>query len=150
MFGCFIHDEHGIASIDEIGENNIMCETDYPHSDSTWPDCIETVQHQIGHLDPELQYKLLRGNAERLYRFTPAEAAGARPPMTPLVVTVDRELCMGRGLCMVYAPGRLRPRRRRPRPCSSNRRPLTSTHPQCRRGVPDERTAASPTIEEGE
>ena len=44
VFGCFIEDHHGIASIDEIGEDNIMCETDYPHSDSTWPDCISTAQ----------------------------------------------------------------------------------------------------------
>lgn len=73
VFGCFIEDTHGIASIDEIGENNIMCETDYPHSDSTWPDCIDVVKRQIGHLAPEVQYKVLRGNAERLYRFTPAE-----------------------------------------------------------------------------
>ena len=50
-----------------------MCETDYPHSDSTWPDSIEVVQKQIAHLTPEQQYKILRGNAERLYRFTPAE-----------------------------------------------------------------------------
>jgi predicted TIM-barrel fold metal-dependent hydrolase len=73
VFGCFIDDAHGIASIDEIGEDNIMCETDYPHSDSTWPDCIGVVKNRIGHLSPEVQYKLLRGNAERLYRFTPAE-----------------------------------------------------------------------------
>jgi len=73
VFGCFIHDEHGIASIDVIGEDNIMCETDYPHSDSTWPDCIEVTKKQIAHLEPAVQYKLLRGNAERLYRFTPAE-----------------------------------------------------------------------------
>ena len=73
VFGCFIDDHHGIASIDEIGEDNIMCETDYPHSDSTWPNCIEVVKKQIGHLPAEIQYKLLRGNAERLYRFTPAE-----------------------------------------------------------------------------
>jgi predicted TIM-barrel fold metal-dependent hydrolase len=73
IFGCFIHDEHGIASIDEIGEDNIMCETDYPHSDSTWPDCIQAVKHQIDHLPAETQYKILRGNAEKLYRFTPAE-----------------------------------------------------------------------------
>jgi predicted TIM-barrel fold metal-dependent hydrolase len=50
-----------------------MCETDYPHSDSTWPDCIQSVRHQIAHLPAETQYKLLRGNAERVYRFTPAE-----------------------------------------------------------------------------
>jgi predicted TIM-barrel fold metal-dependent hydrolase len=73
VYGCFIDDAHGIASIDEIGEDNIMCETDYPHSDSTWPNCIEVVKNRIGHLSPEVQYKLLRGNAERLYRFTPAE-----------------------------------------------------------------------------
>jgi predicted TIM-barrel fold metal-dependent hydrolase len=73
VFGCFIDDKHGIASIDEIGADNIMCETDYPHSDSTWPDCISVVKELIGHLPPETQYKILRGNAERLYRFTPAE-----------------------------------------------------------------------------
>ena len=73
VFGCFIDDAHGIASIDEIGEDNIMCETDYPHSDSTWPNCISVVKDQIGHLSPEVQYKILRGNAEKLYRFTPAE-----------------------------------------------------------------------------
>ena len=50
-----------------------MCETDYPHSDSTWPDCIDTARRQIADLEPEVQYKMLRGNAERLYRFTPAE-----------------------------------------------------------------------------
>jgi predicted TIM-barrel fold metal-dependent hydrolase len=73
VFGCFIEDYHGIASIGEIGEDNIMCETDYPHSDSTWPNCIGVVKKLIGDLSPEVQYKLLRGNAEKLYRFTPAE-----------------------------------------------------------------------------
>ncbi|CAO5256091.1 amidohydrolase family protein [Frankia sp. AgKG'84/4] len=72
VFGCFIEDAHGIASIGEIGEDNIMCETDYPHSDSTWPNSITVVKNLIQHLSPELQYKILRGNAERLYRFTPA------------------------------------------------------------------------------
>ncbi len=79
VFGCFIEDHHGIASIDDIGENNIMCETDYPHSDSTWPNCIEAVKKQIGHLPPQTQYKVLRGNAERLYRFTPAEPPASVP-----------------------------------------------------------------------
>jgi predicted TIM-barrel fold metal-dependent hydrolase len=73
IYGCFIDDAHGIASIDEIGEDNIMCETDYPHSDSTWPNCLSVVKNRIGHLSEETQYKLLRGNAEKLYRFTPAQ-----------------------------------------------------------------------------
>jgi hypothetical protein len=73
VFGCFIEDHHGIASLDEIGEDNVMCETDYPHSDSTWPDCIGTARRVIKALPEATQYKLLRGNAEDLYRFTPAE-----------------------------------------------------------------------------
>ena len=59
VYGCFIEDHHGIASIDEIGEDNVMCETDYPHSDSTWPNCITAVKKVIGHLPAETQYKLL-------------------------------------------------------------------------------------------
>ncbi|WP_216915839.1 amidohydrolase family protein [Nocardia noduli] len=72
VFGCFIEDESGIAAIDVIGENNIMIETDYPHSDSTWPNCIEVAKKQIAHLPEATQYKILRGNAEKLFRFTPA------------------------------------------------------------------------------
>src|SRR5580698_6061035 len=58
VFGCFIEDHHGVASLQEIGEDNVMCETDYPHSDSTWPNCIAAVKKVIGHLPPETQYKL--------------------------------------------------------------------------------------------
>ena len=77
VFGCFIHDEHGVASIDEIGEDNIMCETDYPHPDSTWPDCIETARKQMKHLPEETQYKLLRGNAERRQALSVVAAEGS-------------------------------------------------------------------------
>ena len=63
----------GSRSLDEIGEDNVMCETDYPHSDSTWPNCIDVAREAGRRTSPEVQYKILRGNAERLYRFTPAE-----------------------------------------------------------------------------
>ena len=33
----------------------------------------QVAKHRVGHLPPETQYKLLRGNAERVYRFTPAQ-----------------------------------------------------------------------------
>jgi len=36
--GCFINDPHGLESLDTVGIDNVTCETDYPHSDSTWPD----------------------------------------------------------------------------------------------------------------
>jgi hypothetical protein len=72
VFGCFIDDVHGLDSLDTIGEDNVMIETDYPHTDSTWPDSITLAQKRLAHLAPDVQLKLLRGNAQRLYRFEPA------------------------------------------------------------------------------
>jgi predicted TIM-barrel fold metal-dependent hydrolase len=73
VFGCFIDDAAGIGLIDMMGDDNIMIETDYPHSDSTWPGSLKLAKERIGHLPVETQYKIMRGNAERLFRFTPAE-----------------------------------------------------------------------------
>ena len=38
VYGCIFDDVHGLASRDAIGMGQIMFETDYPHSDSTYPD----------------------------------------------------------------------------------------------------------------
>ena len=73
VFGCFIDDVHGIDSLATIGEDNVMIETDYPHTDSTWPECIDVAHKRLAHLPPEVQYKILRGNAERLFSFRAAE-----------------------------------------------------------------------------
>jgi len=43
IYGCFINDKHGLDSLDEIGVGNVTCETDYPHSDTSWPDTKEIV-----------------------------------------------------------------------------------------------------------
>ena len=77
FYGCFIDDQTGLRMLDIIGEDNVMIETDYPHSDTTWPHSIKLAHERLAGLDPEVQYKILRGNAERLYRFTPAA-----PPVT--------------------------------------------------------------------
>lgn len=50
-----------------------MLGTDYPHSDTTWPDSIGVAERLVAHLPEATQHKILRGNAERLFRFTPAE-----------------------------------------------------------------------------
>jgi predicted TIM-barrel fold metal-dependent hydrolase len=71
VWGCFIEESSGLRSLDIIGEDNVMVETDYPHSDTTWPDSISVARKLVADLPPETQYKILRGNAEKLYRFTP-------------------------------------------------------------------------------
>ena len=73
VYGCFINDPHGLESLDKVGISNVMCETDYPHSDSTWPDTRAIVTKLVHGLSESLVHQILRGNAIRLLGlgFTP-------------------------------------------------------------------------------
>ena len=80
IVGCVLEDEVAFRLLDLIGEDNITVEMDYPHSDSTWPDCISSIRKQIEHFPVSTQLKVLRGNAERIFQFkapVPAVAAGS-------------------------------------------------------------------------
>ena len=66
VYGCFFRDHHGIKSLDECGVDNITFETDYPHSDSTWPDTKAVAEELFSSLDDETTYKIVRGNAIRM------------------------------------------------------------------------------------
>jgi predicted TIM-barrel fold metal-dependent hydrolase len=67
IWGCFFDDAHGLRSVDEIGEDNITYESDYPHSDSTWPRTKEIAEVQMADLTDEQRRKIVRGNAIGLY-----------------------------------------------------------------------------------
>lgn len=71
IYGCFIDETCGLRCLDMIGEDNVMLEVDYPHSDTTWPDSIHVANTIMKDLPEATQHKILRGNAERLFRFTP-------------------------------------------------------------------------------
>jgi predicted TIM-barrel fold metal-dependent hydrolase len=75
VFGTFIEDEAGIRLLDIIGEDNVMLECDYPHSDSTWPNTMSHTDKWFGHLSEEVQHKIMIGNACRVYDFEPADPA---------------------------------------------------------------------------
>jgi predicted TIM-barrel fold metal-dependent hydrolase len=66
VFGCFFDDEHGLDSLEKVGVDNITFETDYPHSDSTWPHTLEVAKKLMGHLDRDVIEKIVRGNAIRM------------------------------------------------------------------------------------
>ena len=66
VFGCFFRDQHGLASLDEVGVDNITFETDYPHTDSTWPDTKEVATEMFAGLDDDAVRKIVRGNAIRM------------------------------------------------------------------------------------
>ncbi|CAO5154254.1 Amidohydrolase [Frankia sp. AiPs1] len=73
VFGTFIEDAAGVRLLDIIGEDNVMLECDYPHSDSTWPDTVRLASKWLGHLSDDVQHKITVGNAARVYNFTPAD-----------------------------------------------------------------------------
>jgi predicted TIM-barrel fold metal-dependent hydrolase len=75
VYGTFIEDHAGLRLLDIIGEDNVMLECDYPHSDSTWPDSINLARKWLGHLPDDVQHKIAIGNAARVYNFTPADPA---------------------------------------------------------------------------
>ena len=75
VYGTFIEDQAGLRLLDIIGEDNVMLECDYPHSDSTWPDTVQLAGKWLGHLPQETQDKITVGNASRVYNFTPADPA---------------------------------------------------------------------------
>ncbi|MEV5507824.1 amidohydrolase family protein [Streptomyces orinoci] len=80
VYGCFFDDAFGLRNLDAIGAANVLYETDYPHSDSTWPRSREVAQRQMAHLDPATVERIVRGNAIELLglsadgRWAPAAA----------------------------------------------------------------------------
>ncbi len=66
VYGCFFRDRHGLTSLEEIGVDNVTFETDYPHTDSTWPETKAVAEKMFAGLTEEQVYKIARGNAIRM------------------------------------------------------------------------------------
>jgi predicted TIM-barrel fold metal-dependent hydrolase len=69
FFFCSIEDPSAFRSLDLIGEDNVMVETDFPHFDSTWPACQHMIRTQLQMLEPAVIRKVCFANAARLYRM---------------------------------------------------------------------------------
>jgi predicted TIM-barrel fold metal-dependent hydrolase len=66
IYGCFFRDQHGIDALEKVGVDNITFETDYPHTDSTWPDTQRVAAELMDGLPDDAVYKIMRGNAIRM------------------------------------------------------------------------------------
>ncbi len=70
---CFIDDAAGLEQRHHVGVETICWESDYPHSDSTWPTSPEYVMKSFeaaGVPDDEID-AITHGNAMRHFRFDP-------------------------------------------------------------------------------
>ena len=70
-YATYQTDRIGIKMIDEIGEDNIMWGSDFPHPDGVWPDSQEYIQRELGHLPERIRRKVICQNAGKLYGFMP-------------------------------------------------------------------------------
>jgi predicted TIM-barrel fold metal-dependent hydrolase len=68
-YATYQTDRIGIKMLDEIGEDNIMWGSDFPHPDGVWPDSQEYIQRELGHLPERARRKVVCENAGRLYGF---------------------------------------------------------------------------------
>ena len=67
MWMCFFKDQTGIDNRDKIGIDRITFETDYPHSDSTWPETRAVAAKLLDGLSDDEIYRVVRGNAIDLF-----------------------------------------------------------------------------------
>ncbi|HEY2430620.1 MAG TPA: amidohydrolase family protein [Acidimicrobiales bacterium] len=66
VYGCFFNDAHGLRSLADIGADRVTYESDYPHSDSTWPDTKKIAEQQMEGLDEATIEMIVRGNAIKM------------------------------------------------------------------------------------
>ena len=69
IYGCFISDQSGIEQRHRIGIDNIMFESDYPHSDSNWPHTRKLLAEHLVDVPDDEARKIVELNARTLYRF---------------------------------------------------------------------------------
>jgi predicted TIM-barrel fold metal-dependent hydrolase len=73
VFGCFFDDMVGIDARDQIGIEQLVFETDYPHQDSTWPDTPKLVAEIAERVSPEELEMLVRSNAITMLDLEPGD-----------------------------------------------------------------------------
>jgi predicted TIM-barrel fold metal-dependent hydrolase len=96
IFVCLIEEVHALPFYEEIGLDNIMVETDYPHTASRWPNSIEYVGRATPGMPDTDRARIFSGNARRLFGLGPAGEAqkkewrASRP--APAEVEAESEL----------------------------------------------------------
>lgn len=82
VYSTFISDEVGAYLLNDYGKDNFLWSNDYPHPACIWPDSIELIEEDLGHLTSEDRGKVTWGNVARIFNE-------GRPPR-PLEATSDR------------------------------------------------------------
>jgi predicted TIM-barrel fold metal-dependent hydrolase len=69
LYGCFIDDTVGVALRDRVGVSQIMWESDYPHSDSSWPDSRKELAKMMVDVPDDEARQMAELNAREVFRL---------------------------------------------------------------------------------
>lgn len=64
---CALDEPSGFRALDVIGVENVLIESDYPHSDCTWPDTQPLLKEHLAGLDVEAQRRICWQNGVELF-----------------------------------------------------------------------------------
>ena len=67
VYATFIEDKAGIRLRDLIGVDNLMWSSDYPHTDTTWPNSRKYIEDTMAGVPEDEKTKIIGANAARLY-----------------------------------------------------------------------------------
>jgi predicted TIM-barrel fold metal-dependent hydrolase len=65
----FLDDPVGAASLESLGSDTFMWGSDFPHTDSTWPNSRAVIEKNLAGVPEGVARKVLRENAAALYRI---------------------------------------------------------------------------------
>jgi predicted TIM-barrel fold metal-dependent hydrolase len=68
-YATYQTDPIGAKLVDDIGEDNIMWGSDFPHPDGVWPDSQEYIARELAALPERTRHKIVCANAGKLYGF---------------------------------------------------------------------------------
>jgi uncharacterized protein len=74
VFATFEEDASGAALIPMLGADSCMWASDYPHTDSTFPNSLQVIEETLGSLTEADRRKIIATNCARLYGFADAGA----------------------------------------------------------------------------
>jgi predicted TIM-barrel fold metal-dependent hydrolase len=78
IWTCFIDEQAGIELRHRIGVEKILCEVDYPHSDTTWPNSRKILAEHLRDVPDDEARLIAGGNAARLLKLDGVVRASAQ------------------------------------------------------------------------
>lgn len=73
MWCCMVEEPRALKHYDEIGADKIVCETDYPHADTTYPHTQKSFAEIFDGVPDDVVEQISHGNAERVFNWKMAD-----------------------------------------------------------------------------